>query len=80
MNGTETTTHLGVINSMVVQNGLLFRRGTTRATIVALSKIEKPIPNFPVTVPIPELGLTPGVKFSSGRLGHMWYVSIRYLD
>ena len=23
----------------------------------------------------PELGLTPGVKFSSGRLGHMWYVS-----
>jgi hypothetical protein len=22
----------------------------------------------------PELGLTPGVKFSSGRLGHMWYV------
>jgi transketolase N-terminal domain/subunit len=20
----------------------------------------------------PELGLTPGVKFSSGRLGHMW--------
>ena len=21
----------------------------------------------------PELGLTPGVKFSSGRLGHMWY-------
>ncbi|KAG5220140.1 thiamine diphosphate-binding protein [Salix suchowensis] len=25
----------------------------------------------------PELGLTPGVKFSSGRLGHMWYVPIR---
>ena len=24
----------------------------------------------------PELGLTPGVKFSSGRLGHMWYVSL----
>ena len=25
----------------------------------------------------PELGLTPGVKFSSGRLGHMWpYVNI----
>ena len=23
----------------------------------------------------PELGLTPGVKFSSGRLGHLWYVS-----
>jgi transketolase N-terminal domain/subunit len=22
----------------------------------------------------PELGLTPGVKFSSGRLGHMWCV------
>jgi len=22
----------------------------------------------------PELGLTPGVKFSSGRLGHMWFV------
>lgn len=22
----------------------------------------------------PELGLTPGIKFSSGRLGHMWYV------
>ncbi|TFK73252.1 transketolase [Pluteus cervinus] len=22
----------------------------------------------------PELGLTPGVKFSSGRLGHMWYL------
>lgn len=24
----------------------------------------------------PELGLTPGVKFSSGRLGHIWYVLI----
>ena len=24
----------------------------------------------------PELGLTPGVKFSSGRLGHMWYVAV----
>ena len=27
----------------------------------------------------PELGLTPGVKFSSGRLGHMWYVSVFFL-
>ena len=27
----------------------------------------------------PELGLTPGVKFSSGRLGHMWYVSRLHL-
>ena len=26
----------------------------------------------------PELGLTPGVKFSSGRLGHMWYVSVLF--
>jgi hypothetical protein len=28
----------------------------------------------------PELGLTPGVKFSSGRLGHMWYVSVLFLS
>ena len=28
----------------------------------------------------PELGLTPGVKFSSGRLGHMWYVSDLFLS
>ena len=34
-------------------------------------------PNFPSH---PELCSTPAVKFSSGRLGHMWYVSIRYLD
>jgi transketolase N-terminal domain/subunit len=26
----------------------------------------------------PELGLTPGVKFSSGRLGHMWYIILYY--
>jgi transketolase N-terminal domain/subunit len=25
----------------------------------------------------PELGLTPGVKFSSGRLGHIWYAPLR---
>jgi Transketolase, thiamine diphosphate binding domain len=62
----------------------MFLRGHRVATQYLLSALEGAIPaehllhyreaNYKLPGH-PELGLTPGVKFSSGRLGHMWYVS-----